>query len=203
MSSRVDTGELIGRRFGSLVIVEFLEEYSVGKKQKRYNHKYLCKCDCGDETVRDRISLLNSRRKGYHNRCLACMKRDLKENPRGVKYDNDMDRNIGVVYSNYRSKCKSKGLQFDMTQQEFSEMVQSNCFYCNLPPSNLREAASKRQGFSAKHLSGIDRIDNSGGYTKGNVRPCCEDCNKAKRDLTEGDFLDMIRNIYENLNLGG
>ena len=116
----------------------------------------------------------------------------------GIKYDNDLDRNIGIVFSNYRSKARTKKWDFDLTQPEFKILVTTNCYYCGLEPNNFREGAAKRAGISTMYLSGVDRIDSSKGYTKENVRSCCQDCNLAKRSLTEKQFFDLIKRIYNH-----
>ena len=43
--------------------------------------------------------------------------------------------------------------------------------------------------------NGIDRLDNSLGYTLDNVVASCWDCNRAKQDLTVGDFLIWVLRV--------
>ena len=44
--------------------------------------------------------------------------------------------------------------------------------------------------------SGIDRIDSSKGYVKGNVAACCRQCNFAKGSITVEKFKKHINKIY-------
>ena len=48
-----DEGELIGRRFGKLLVIRFLGSEG--------GAKYLCKCNCGKEKIVRRKYLLNGR----------------------------------------------------------------------------------------------------------------------------------------------
>ena len=45
--------------------------------------------------------------------------------------------------------------------------------------------------------NGIDRFDNQFGYESTNSVPCCEQCNKIKRDLSGQDFLNLINTYYQ------
>lgn len=62
-------------------------------------------------------------------------------------------------------------------------MATSQCHYCGSPPSNGQ--AIERKGFEGEkhYYQGIDRIENSLGYTKENCIPCCIKCNKIKSDI--------------------
>jgi hypothetical protein len=42
---------------------------------------------------------------------------------------------------------------------------------------------------------GIDRRDNSVGYLISNCAPCCKNCNLAKRDMSEAEFLRWVARI--------
>lgn len=45
--------------------------------------------------------------------------------------------------------------------------------------------------------NGLDRLDNTKGYTKDNVAPCCTVCNSAKGTLTVTEFSEWVERIYE------
>lgn len=59
-------------------------------------------------------------------------------------------------------------------------MINSVCSYCGI-----------------KEKLGIDRVDNSVGYTKENSVPCCKLCNFMKKAMSRNDFLSRIKKIYE------
>lgn len=78
--------------------------------------------------------------------------------------------------------ARKKGLQLGLTlPREFAMMV-SKCTYCG------RAATPDKP-------NGIDRRDNSRGYTEDNCTPCCHECNYAKRSMTEERWLAWIDRI--------
>ena len=60
---------------------------------------------------------------------------------------------------------------FELTFEEFKLLTTPNCFYCN--------------GYFGKIVSGIglDRLDNSKGYSIDNCVSCCKFCNRLRRDI--------------------
>ena len=47
-------------------------------------------------------------------------------------------------------------------------------------------------------INGLDRVDSSKGYTIDNVVPCCAICNTAKNKMTQKEFKEWIKTVYEN-----
>lgn len=45
--------------------------------------------------------------------------------------------------------------------------------------------------------NGIDRLDNSKGYTLGNTVSCCKGHNTMKSSLSTNEFLELIRSAYK------
>jgi hypothetical protein len=85
----------------------------------------------------------------------------------------------------YAAKRSAKG--FNINFNEFVQLQSAPCFYCG--------------GELPKNGSGVDRINNTKGYKKGNIRPCCHVCNVAKNDMTETQFYKHILKIVKNLKL--
>lgn len=78
-----------------------------------------------------------------------------------------------------RQSAKKRGLSWGLHREEYLEAIKLQCKYCtgDLPPNGI----------------GLDRIDNSIGYERSNVVPCCALCN-----LTRGDrfsYQEMIEII--------
>lgn len=110
---------------------------------------------------------------------------------------------IGIVFSNYKSRSKIKNWDFTLTKEQFTNLVLKNCHYCGAKPNSFRQdrVKSKRNMDCSFLLNGLDRIDSSKGYIDGNIVTCCEDCNKAKRNLSYEQFLKLIKDIYLHLSL--
>lgn len=96
-------------------------------------------------------------------------------------------------YCYYRSGAKHRNLEWNLTEEQFANLINKNCFYCG-------ELPSKRQSVSYKTdyelVNGIDRIDSTKGYTIDNCVPCCSKCNLMKNNLKKEDFLQHISKIY-------
>lgn len=75
----------------------------------------------------------------------------------------------------YRLSDKKKGLNSDITVEYFREQIKSGCLYCG---DTVRV--------------GLDRIDNTKGHEKGNVVPCCYECNCARMDNFSHEEMKII-----------
>lgn len=93
-------------------------------------------------------------------------------------------RTIKGKYRSLTDTAKFRKLILTISLEAYISLIENPCYYCGgeLP--------------SAGH--GLDRIDNTLGYTIENVRPCCSNCNSAKLDLTEIEFKAWIINAYNN-----
>jgi hypothetical protein len=94
--------------------------------------------------------------------------------------DASKDRN-SCDMSMYRFGARSRGLVFELTQEQFDELTWSPCIYC--------QRDDKR--------TGIDRFDNECGYIWDNCVPCCAACNSMKLDVDIHVFFDKAVSIYE------
>lgn len=108
------------------------------------------------------------------------------------------------LYRNSIRNAASRNHSFDLTFEEFDDLIQQNCVYCGAAPQT-NEQIIKERGNSREPLfyyNGIDRIDSSIGYCLSNCVPCCSKCNYMKRAYGREEFLSHIKTIYEFLNLG-
>lgn len=165
-----------GQRVGSLVTISRLDQPG--------RSKWTCQCDCGAIV----IVPANELNRQYTR--LSCHPgAPLPSTPK-QRVDRLPIEPAIYGYSSYKSSAKARGLSFEISKERFKALTQSNCYYCGIAPSQ------RRNKNSVDHRSnGIDRIDSSKGYVEGNVRPCCTDCNLAKRDLSEQDFYTWVQRI--------
>lgn len=89
-------------------------------------------------------------------------------------------------FAEYKSNAKRKKRIFELTLTEFESIVISECFYC---------------GATAFLYNGIDRIDNSQGYTLENSVSCCAQCNWSKRHLTKDQYIYQCLAVCKHNNL--
>lgn len=91
-------------------------------------------------------------------------------------------------YLMYRGVAEHKKICFDFTYEEFMEYWGMDCHYCGEKIDTI----------------GLDRIDVSDGYFKGNVVTACSTCNLMKKMLTEETFVSQCKKVvehYENLKV--
>lgn len=152
------------------------------------------------------LEFLYSRR-GRHYwqaECLNCkIRKKMEESnmkpPAGGKCQHCWGRPRG--YSGFREvvdSYKRNALKFHrallLSEVDFRELTQQCCHYCGQPPSLIRKTRTK-SSWGDYCYNGLDRKDNSLGYTKENCLPCCNVCNRAKRDMTYSDFIEYINRI--------
>ncbi len=82
-----------------------------------------------------------------------------------------------------------------LTTDEWLYLTQQPCFYCGEPPTPTRVG-----GCSDVILyNGIDRVDNTVGYTLGNCVSSCYCCNRMKGVLTLNEFVKHINKLHSHL----
>jgi len=87
---------------------------------------------------------------------------------------------VGSSYNSYATRAKKKGLDFSLTQDEFDDLRKRECYIC---------------GNQYSHLIGVDRVNNSRGYTLDNCKPCCNMCNLIKREYTLDSVLSRCADV--------
>lgn len=97
----------------------------------------------------------------------------------------------GMVKS--RKAAKEKG--FNLSLQQFIEISKRNCYYCGASPTPTN---GHRSWSKQINTNGLDRVDPSMGYLLSNVVPCCKDCNIAKLDKTEKDFILWLKRVAKH-----
>ena len=184
-----------GDKHGRLTVI------SHAGKDHRNKHLWLCLCDCGNE----KIVVADNLSSGKSNSC-GCLKAEFlsrKGNQYGL-YDDREKALLKVQYSHLKRRNRAKGfgertISFDI----FSKLSKSPCKYCGLEHSRKIEDRlneSKKQKRLSDHVlrcNGIDRIDSSKGYTVENSVACCKYCNTAKNTMTENEFYEWVRRVYE------
>ena len=102
----------------------------------------------------------------------------------GTLYPTEFENSTNVCYHEYKKRAAQRSLAFDLSNDEFSCIVNQPCYLCG-----------KEQ--IGHHKNGIDRVDNTKGYVEGNVKSCCWNCNYMKRDYTYDNLMDKFNLIYE------
>jgi hypothetical protein len=90
------------------------------------------------------------------------------------------------------------GREFVLGEEEFYNLTQMPCHYCGAVRTNRRFVPHNLYGDF--RYNGIDRVDNSRGYTPDNVVPCCRHCNMAKGRTTYQEFIKWIKALVRHHN---
>jgi hypothetical protein len=173
--------DLSGKQFGRLSVTKLISSTRVRGKHSHTDTIWECLCDCGN-TITALTRSLNS---GGTKSC-GCLHRDGWAKPGSADLE---------VFNRYLFRAKRKGYEFHLSKEEFFEIAKQDCFYCGEPPKQI---ACKEKKYPFIY-NGIDRIDNSKGYIRGNIVPCCGVCNKMKLEMSVDEFKDRMKIILNHL----
>lgn len=167
--------DLSGMKFGSLLVLEDID------RSKNGSVIWLCLCDCGNFV--ERVGSDLTRR--YDNKsCAECQKL-----PKGEGATNS-------YYLQYKKSAELRNLKFNITIEQFKELITQNCHFCDDEPVLLD--AKKYDAYNGSmYANGIDRLDSKKGYNLNNIVPCCKFCNMAKLDMSKEQFLKNVKRVVE------
>ena len=97
----------------------------------------------------------------------------------------------------YKRKAKERGYSWELTDEQAISLFESTCFYCGIPPSI---SSVNRKNSTPYIRNGIDRKNNSIGYTPENCVACCKECNHWKGNRNFEDFMNHITRIANHLS---
>ena len=139
---------------------------------------WLARCICGHEKLVEGYTLVT----GKSTKCLVCGNR---ERAKKIRKFGDIVA-ARQAWSKHRQSARERNLTTTVSFDEFYEISKMPCWYCgDTPISGYWENSSYKREWHEPFISnGIDRVDNSKGYIKGNIMPCCIRCNRAKNDMT-------------------
>lgn len=83
------------------------------------------------------------------------------------------------AFKAYTDNARKRNHQFDLSFKEYLKISDSPCAYCG----------------DRKVRNGVDRKDNTIGYTVKNSVPCCGKCNQMKFKYSVKEFLTHVKRI--------
>lgn len=101
-----------------------------------------------------------------------------------------------ILYNQYKQNAILRGFNFDLSKENFVNLVSSNCHYCGSAPEEKQHLKRYNKTETPVFTNGIDRIDSRLGYTITNCVPCCTVCNRMKLDYDLNFFHNHISKIY-------
>lgn len=173
-----------GDRFGDFEVIEVLPPRQVGKSTKGFLR---VRCACGTERVVQTGNLTAG-----NSRSCGC-KRDRwveqHRKPTGMA-------NARQAYNNYKGDARRRGMEFRLSFEEFYAISQLPCVYCG---DELSNRAARHAMNGEFRYNGVDRVDSDRGYDPDNCVPCCRQCNYAKKDIPQDEFVAWAKRVAQHL----
>jgi hypothetical protein len=95
------------------------------------------------------------------------------------------------LVSSWGFHAKRHNRDWSLTAVDLMGLIFLPCHYCGNSGGNCMRFDGRMVDYN-----GLDRVDNSRGYTIDNVVACCGTCNMAKRAMSYRGFLDWIERVY-------
>lgn len=180
--------DLLGQKFGRLTV-----DSEVVGWNKHHKSLWNCICECGGTCI-----VQGSKLTSKWTQSCGCLQRERTSD--AGKLNRQRPPGEAAAHAAYlmkRGGAKRRGLDFELTEDQFLLLSSQNCFYCDRPPSNRYNNSNGGAGYYHGDFihSGIDRVDNTKGYLFENCVPCCKECNFMKADITP----EMVYKLYWKL----
>lgn len=169
--------DLIGKKFGKWTVLSF-----EGKDHNRHE-KYKVKCDCGNESISEKISLL----KGKSTQCRSCARKIScagKNNPaftHGHSSKRHPQFHMHYIWSSIKQRCNNPKVK------NYHRYGGRGIKICDRWSDNfenfLNDMGERPKGYS------IDRINNDGNY-------CPENCRWVTKEVNSNNTYKSI--LYEH-----
>lgn len=161
--------DVVGEVFGDLVAI------------KHKNKQWILRClKCGGLNERSLYDLRRGR--------VSCLSTCREEISRMAP--------INRLYCNYQRDARRRGREFELSIDDFVLLIRKNCFYCGSEPMSIINRPDNRCSII---YNGIDRVDNSAGYTIDNCVSCCKFCNFAKSKFEVSEFMAWLDRVRKNV----
>lgn len=100
---------------------------------------------------------------------------------RTVTNEEKRHRSASRAYTNARGGARGRGVDWNITKEDFCRIRKDPCAYCG------------EVFLGERTEGGLDRIDNSKGYTPDNLVSCCPTCNFTRGNrFTKEEMLEFI-----------
>lgn len=149
----------VGMRHGTFIVTNFHSSDGIATFWEAV-------CDCGVKDI-------------YNNNYLLS-KRDDSVCPHNIPVNSPED----ILYNTYKSGALRRNFEFLISKEYFTSIISQKCHYCNSAPRTKLKSGGKILIYN-----GVDRKDNTHGYTEANCLPCCRFCNGAKWTKSYEDFI--------------
>lgn len=161
---------------------ENAKRVEVVKYQGKSRNNYIFECsDCGEDIKAEKRYLR------YHSgKCRGCARRL---------------RPYEWILNKLYYECKNfRNFDINITYEDFLAIINDPfCHYCDRQLAFSKCSRDSTGGKTSRAYQ-LDRKDNSLGYVKGNLVPCCWDCNRMKSNVYAYEefikFKPILREVH-------
>ena len=170
-----------GTIFTNLIVVKEVDPIKSDNNASR--KCYEVKCTCGNYFITTGTGL----RLGRITECSSCA---CKKRPQSTRKYAQEER---MFKKAIEASAKSRNIPWDLTVEDYINIATKHCYYCGTEP--VPSTYLTRKDETPIPVNGLDRQDNSLGYTLSNVVSCCSICNSMKNTMSVKSFLLHINKI--------
>ena len=203
----------IGQANNRLTLIECANKNKFGQKLG------LFLCICGKQCIKG----ISSVKHGYTKSCGCLQKQKAAENAKHFSRIQTKARTaaninrrgkpnfgkrisikqlcINKIFADYKNSAKRDNRIFELSKLDIETLIFSQCDRCGRLPTREFVAKRIRLDNESIYWNGIDRIDNSKGYTLNNVRPYCWDCNNARGSMNNEDWSNLDNCVIQKFLL--
>lgn len=176
--------DLTGKRFGKLLVLNY------SHLDKNASHSYWnCLCDCGVKKIVRGQYLNRSTTKS----CGCDLGYIYVESARRKTKPLEVTALSAIKFDLNKRNKKRGFVSTDLSDKEILEIVSQPCFAMGCGITNDRNIRIRRRGGDVFYrCNSIDRIDNSKGYSKGNVRSSCIRHNIDRNNKTVEEYDEKL-----------
>ena len=185
-----------GQEFYNLVVLDDTVQFKI-EPSGRKKRSVLCKCICG-KTKLIPLGNLYDKRETARSKSCGCTKKFINGiNAQSRRKPESVYR---YIYEQCQYSAKTRNINFNLTKEEYINLVKKDCYYCGEPAPTKQPNRGKEKYVGVPvQYNGIDRIDSNQGYKKENCVPCCTKCNYMKSDMDVSAFTNHILKIANHL----
>jgi len=172
----------LDNKYGRLLVIQ---RAKINKGKGAY---WLCKCDCGNE-----VTVYGGNLRRGTTRSCGCLSRERASETHRLPYGESA---FNTLIHRLKRSAKQRGHSWSLTKDQIRQLTSMSCYYCGVKPF---QGKTSQLGHNGVYIfNGIDRVNNTRGYTIDNVVPACGICNLAKRTMSQDEFKAWVCRIYEH-----
>lgn len=176
--------DITGQIFSRLTVTGYI-------KHKNHASQWICKCECGNETIVSYWALRREQTKScgcYAKECTS------KRNYQGGKYISLEE------FNRVKKEAIRRNIKFDISIEDIESLYEQQNKKCIYTDIDVVFNITKFKG-NGKKIYGnasIDRIDSTKDYTIDNIQIIHKDINFMKYNFSEKQFFEYIKQIFNH-----